>query len=141
MRSPCRFSCLFILLLGCSGTEPPHPTPAETPVTTAAADDPGEASLDVAALRPALSGASVSAEDVRFIDESLRHSGQDYTEDGLLTFVEWELVARVRSSTERFKLMVSGPRVNAEWELLIDRRTGEVTVSEVATLAEEPPDE
>ncbi len=141
MRFPCRFSWLVILVLGCSGAESPRPTPTESPVTTSTTDDPGEASTDVAALRPALSGASVSDEEVGFIHESLRRWGGEYTEDGLLTFVEWELVARVESSSERYELMVAGPRVNAEWELFIDRRTGEVTEGMVATLAEEPPDD
>lgn len=79
--------------------------------------------------------------DVRFIHESLLGSSAEYTDAGLLTFVEWELVAQVEGSAERFVLLVAGPRVNAEWELFIDRRSGEVTQGMIATEAEGPPED
>jgi len=92
--------------------------------------------------RAVLRGVELSDDEVRFLDGALRRSGTDYTEEGLRTFAAWELTAEVDVTDDgRWSLFVAGPRVNAEWTLLVDRETGEVEVGMVATLADEPPPE
>jgi hypothetical protein len=86
-----------------------------------------------------LSGAELTDEEVRFIDAGLRRSGLEYTENGLSTFVEWELGADVTASESSYRLYVAGARVNAEWEIFIDRRTGAATQGTVATEDPAPP--
>lgn len=111
-----------VMGLSCGGTArrpPPPPTSvvqvgSGAPVTSSTgAAVPG----DLATLRRALSGASLSDEEVRWLDAALRRSKTDYTEQGLATFVEWGLVAEVTRDGNVLGLFVGGPRVNAEWRL------------------------
>lgn len=122
-------------------SDAPHSSeaPSREPMTQPPpSGDPRAAALRPA-LRPAEGAARSSDEDVLFIDRALRASGTDYTEDGLATYVEWGLTAVVTTTAQAYRLGVSGPRVNAEWELLIDRQSGRVTIEMTATEAE-PPD-
>jgi hypothetical protein len=85
---------------------------------------------DLATLRRALAGASLSDAEVRWLDAALRRSKSPYTDRGLETFVEWGLVAEVTRKGDVLALFVSGPRVNAEWklEVLADGTVKEGTV-------------
>lgn len=76
-------------------------------------------SADVPTLRRALAGEPLSDAEVLFLHESLLASKTEYTERGLLTFVEWSLFATVKRSGTSFELFVAGPKVNAEWELTV----------------------
>ncbi len=108
-------------------------TQTERPAPRPAGDD------RAALLRRALTGAELSDDEVAFIDRSLRASDTDYTEDGLATYVEWELTAVVSTTEDAYWLGVAGPRVNAEWEMRIDRQTGAVSIEMTATEEPEPP--
>jgi len=114
-----------------------EPAAAETPAAPA---DEGEPISDE--MRSALTGLPLSDDEIHFLDAALERSGTEYTEHGLATFAEWELVAEVSEASDgRWRLAIAGPRVNAEWELFVDRATGAVEEGMVATLEEPPPDE
>lgn len=135
-------SCLVVVgSLGCGSgpADESAPTEPTDPPQSAGGASMSEYGADeIATMRRALSGATLSDDEVVFLHESLRRSGTDYTENGLLTLAEWELTAQVTNVPGTYQLFVSGPQVNAEWGLDIERSTGTVTVGMIATLAEEP---
>ncbi len=86
-----------------------------------------QAGTEMAKLRSVLTGEPLTDEEVRFLHEALQRAKMDYTQNGLLTYAEWELRARVTVETEgKWRLFVEGHQVNADWELFVDRETGEV---------------
>jgi hypothetical protein len=83
----------------------------------------------------------LSDAEVRFLDQALRRSRTDYTEQGFSTFREWELVVTIEAAAESYLLAVfpSTGRVNAEWTLKVEKATGQVSMESLFTL--EPPPE
>jgi hypothetical protein len=140
-------SGLLVGAAGCGGAEPaPQPTEpaseAEEPADgrAASARAEGGAQPALATLRRALDGVPLTDEEVRFLHRALRRSDTPYTERGLATYAEWELTAEVQVAPDgRWRLRVAGPRVNAEWELRVDRETGAVEEGALATDATEAP--
>ncbi len=124
-------------LAGC-GSEPSEEPASDQARPAPVADD----GLDITRLRGALGegGAGLSDEDVAFIHQSLIASGTEYTQQGLETFLEWELEARVTATPEKLALWVmpTTGKVNADWTLEIDRSTGAVTEGWVSTFMEPP---
>ncbi len=136
---------LFSCLVGCgSGARSSGTTTTEPGMNQTQPASGAEGELDIARLRRALAdrGAGLSDEDVAFIHHSLSGSDTEYTERGLETFLEWGLVAAVTATPVQLTLMVAPTtgRVNADWELFIDRSTGAVTEGAVGTIEEPPPD-
>lgn len=82
----------------------------------------------------------LSDREVVFIHEALiRHAGE-YEQRGLETFLEWELRATVRGTPQTFVLNVvpTTGRVNAEWELVVDRSSGDIKDGAQWSIVEPP---
>lgn len=98
-------------------------SPDSTPATE-------EARPEMAKLRSVLTGEPLTDEEVLFLHQALQRTKLDYTDQGLLTYAEWELRARVRVEADgRWSLFVDGDQVNADWMLFVDPKTGEVEES------------
>lgn len=78
----------------------------------------------------------LSDNEIMFIHEALVKSGLEYTENGFDTLKTWELLATIKEDEKNYYITISPitARVNAEWQLQIDKNTGTTEQTWSATL-------